>query len=115
MSVVLINPFEVDPEHGDRFIGSWGKVADFMKQQPGFISTRLHRALAPNARFQFVNVAEWESPQHFMSAIQSPEFQRLSEGSPPNFPGLYAVVETEGQQDAHGPREVAQASTKGEL
>ena len=94
MSVTLINPFEVDPSTSDEFIGSWQKAADYMRRQPGFISTRLHRALAPNARFHFINVAEWESPQHFMAAVQTPEFKQMSEKAPPNFPGLYQVVST---------------------
>ncbi len=97
MSVVLINPFEVEAESEEEFMSSWERAADFMRQQPGFIGTRLHRALAPNARFQFVNVAEWESPQHFMNAVQSPEFKKLSEGSPPNFPALYRVVKADGE------------------
>ncbi|HEX2234842.1 MAG TPA: antibiotic biosynthesis monooxygenase family protein [Actinomycetota bacterium] len=95
MPVVLINPFESDAASHDEFVRSWQKAADHMKNQPGFIRTRLHRALASSARFQFVNVAEWESPQHFMAAVQSPEFQSLSQGSPPSFPALYEVVTTE--------------------
>ena len=96
MSVTLINPFEVDQGMEDEFMRNWQEAADYMKGQPGFIGTRLHRALAPNARFQFINVAEWESPQHFMSAVQTPEFQAMSKGSPPNYPGLYQVVVSEG-------------------
>jgi heme-degrading monooxygenase HmoA len=92
MSVTLINPFEIEPGTEDRFMESWQEAADYMKRQPGFISTRLHRALAPNARFEFINIAEWESPQHFMDAVQSPEFQKLAADAPPNFPALYQVV-----------------------
>ena len=99
MPVTLINPFEVDPSAEERFMGSWREAADYMRRQPGFISTHLHRALAPNARFHFVNIAEWESPQHFMAAVQSPEFKKLSEGAPPNFPALYEVVVTESKTD----------------
>ena len=95
MSVTLINPFEVDASAAEHFVSSWQKAAEYMKRQPGFISTRLHRALAPNARFQFINIAEWESPQHFMAAVQSPEFKQMSEGSPPNFPALYEVAVVE--------------------
>jgi heme-degrading monooxygenase HmoA len=92
MAVTLINPFEVAPDSEDRFLESWQRAAAYMERQSGFISTRLHRALAPNARFQFVNIAEWESPQHFMAAVQSQEFQELAAGAPPNFPALYQVV-----------------------
>ncbi len=95
MSVVLINPFEVDASAGDEFVTSWRQAADYMKRQPGFIGTRLHRALRPDARFGFINVAEWESPQHFMQAIQTPEFRSLAEGSPASFPALYEVVAVE--------------------
>ena len=96
MPVVLINPFEVAPGAEKEFMRSWRAAAEYMKRQPGFIDTALHRALRPDARFQFVNVAHWESPQHFMSAVQNPEFERLSTGSPPSFPALYQIVETDG-------------------
>ena len=95
MSVILINPFEVAAERSEQFLRSWGKAADYMSRQPGFISTRLHRSLRPDARFGFVNIAEWESPEHFMKAVGSPEFQNLAKGSPPNFPALYEIVTTE--------------------
>ena len=41
---VLINPFEV-PEgvDDDRFLEGWGRAADFMRSQPGFVESRLHR------------------------------------------------------------------------
>jgi heme oxygenase (mycobilin-producing) len=50
-----------------------------MKKQPGFISTRLHRALAPETKFQLINLAEWESAQHFQMAIASAGFKRLTD------------------------------------
>ena len=100
MSVVLINPFEVDASAGDQFVQAWQRAADYMKRQPGFIGTRLHRALRPDARFGFVNVAEWESPQHFMQAAQTPEFQAMAKSSPPNFPSLYEVVAVESAMES---------------
>jgi hypothetical protein len=39
-----------------------------------------------------VNVAEWESPQDFHSAVSSPEFQAMAAGTPPGYPALYEVV-----------------------
>jgi heme-degrading monooxygenase HmoA len=117
MSVILVNPFEIDPRNADGFMRSWQEAADYIRRQPGFIGTRLHRALASSARFQFVNVAEWESPQHFMSAVQSPEFKRLAEDSPPNFPALYQIVSSEGDDGESGdPRpRVTEISLKGDL
>lgn len=74
---VLINPFEVPEDiDDDRFLEGWGRAADFMRSQPGFVSTQLHRAVSPNPRFRFVNVAEWGSPQDFQAAVRSPESRR---------------------------------------
>ena len=90
---VLINPFEV-PENidDDRFLKGWGRAAEYMRSQPGFVGSELHRALSPNAKFRFVNVAEWESPQDFQAAVRSPEFQAMVAGTPPGYPALYEVV-----------------------
>jgi heme-degrading monooxygenase HmoA len=90
---VLINPFEV-PEvvDDDRFLEGWGQAADYMRSRPGFVTSRLHRAVSPNPRFRFVNVAEWESPQDFQTAVTSPEFQAMAADAPPNYPALYEVV-----------------------
>ncbi|MDQ3778030.1 MAG: antibiotic biosynthesis monooxygenase [Actinomycetota bacterium] len=93
MSVILINPFEV-PEGTDdeQFLAGWQRAADYMREQPGFLSSRLHRALAPDARFRFINVAEWASPQDFQAAVTSEEFRELAQGAAPSSPALYEVV-----------------------
>ena len=96
MAVVLINPFEVPASAGERFIEAWQKAADYMQRQPGFVSTRLHRSLSEDARFGFINFAEWESPAHFKRAVESEEFKAMAAASPPNFPSLYEVVVAEG-------------------
>ena len=90
---VLINPFEV-PEGTDdaRFLEGWNRAADYMRSRPGFVGSRLHRAVSQNPKFRFVNVAEWESPQDFRAAVGSPEFQAMAAGTPPNHPALYEVV-----------------------
>ena len=93
MSVILINPFEVpDGTNDEEFLRGWERAADYMRQQPGFVSTRLHRALQPDARFRFVNVAEWESPQDFQAAVGSEEFRQIASGAAPGSPALYEVV-----------------------
>ena len=90
---VLINPFEV-PEGVDdeRFLEGWSRAAEYMQTRPGFVASRLHRAVSPNARFRFVNVAEWASAEDFQAAVSSPEFQAMAAGSPPNYPALYEVA-----------------------
>ena len=93
MSVILINPFEV-PEGTDdeQFLRGWQVAADYMRQQPGFRNSHLHRALAPDARFRFINVAEWASPQDFQAAVTSEEFREITKNAGPGSPALYEVV-----------------------
>lgn len=67
--VTLINAFEVSADQLDQTIRFWEKARDFLKEQPGFLATRLHQSLAPDARFQLVNVATWQSPAAFQTAI----------------------------------------------
>jgi heme oxygenase (mycobilin-producing) len=95
--VILINPFEVPEGREGEALALWDEAAGYMRRQPGFISTRLHRALSPGARFTFVNVAEWETAEHFQAAIGSDEFRKLSAGSQerfPHHPALYEVIRT---------------------
>lgn len=67
--VTLINAFEVSKDQIEETIRFWEQARDFLKDQPGYISTRLHRSLSPDAKFQLVNVAQWQSPQDFQAAI----------------------------------------------
>jgi heme-degrading monooxygenase HmoA len=71
--VVLINQFTLAPADAERFLQVWADDAAFMKQQPGFISTQLHRGTAGSTTF--VNVAVWESAAALGRAFGSPEFQ----------------------------------------
>jgi heme-degrading monooxygenase HmoA len=57
-TVTLINPFEVPKGKEEAVLKMWEKAAEFMKKQPGFVSTRLHRALSPEARFHLINVVQ---------------------------------------------------------
>lgn len=97
MSITLLNPFEVPEGKEAEAIEFWERSADVMRKSPGFISTRLHRAISPDARFHLINMAEWESPEHFVAAIESDEFKEaIAEDMEtfPHFPGLYEVIRT---------------------
>lgn len=72
-SVVLVNLFTADPGDEEALIAAWSHDAEFMKRQPGYISTQLHRAVGPAATF--LNYAVWESVAHFRAAFENPEFQ----------------------------------------
>jgi heme-degrading monooxygenase HmoA len=91
---ILINPFEVPLGREEECLQGWEKARAYLAQQPGYISTRLHRALSPRVRFTFVNIAEWASPEAFQAAIASEAFQELTKGMEafPHYPALYHVV-----------------------
>ena len=91
-NVVLINPFEVPAGRDDEFLAGWSAAAEYMSARPGFVRTRLHRALSPDSGFRFVNVAEWASPGDFEAAVKSEEFRRIVANGPPGMPALYEVV-----------------------
>jgi heme-degrading monooxygenase HmoA len=94
--LVLINVFEVPAEEAEQFIAAWEKMRDYLKAQPGYIDTALHQAIAPEADFQFVNVAHWRTAEEFLAATQTSEFLDSAVGlvGYPLHPSLYRVVRT---------------------
>jgi heme oxygenase (mycobilin-producing) len=79
--VTLINVFEIDSDKLELFFAEWRKRAEFMSKQPGFRSLKLHRALTPDARFQLVNVAEWDSADALHTATAQQYFQESTRRS----------------------------------
>lgn len=71
---VLVNIFTVDAVDVDALLAAWEKDALWMKAQPGFISTQLHRAIGDS--HSFMNYAVWESVEHFRRAFTDPDFQQ---------------------------------------
>jgi heme-degrading monooxygenase HmoA len=71
--VILINLFTVDPADIDALVKAWEHDANWMKRQPGYISTQLHRGIAGSS--VFLNYAVWESVGHFRAAFSHPDFQ----------------------------------------
>jgi heme oxygenase (mycobilin-producing) len=72
--VVLINPFEVPPDRDTEFVTRWERARDFLAGREGYLDTALHRSLAPEAEFRFVNVARWRSPRDFQAAMAARGF-----------------------------------------
>ncbi len=71
--VVLVNVFTLDKADEQTFLKAWQDDAAFMKRQPGFISTQLHRAIGESPTY--LNCAIWESTAAFRAAFTHPEFQ----------------------------------------
>ena len=71
--VVLVNLFRLDKADEPTFLRVWQDDADFMKRQPGFISTQLHRAIGESPTY--LNYAVWESTALFKAAFTNPQFR----------------------------------------
>src|SRR5215468_9634285 len=71
--VVLVNLFTLDKSDEAAFLESWQDDAGFMKKQPGFISTQLHRAVGESPTY--LNYAVWETNADFRAAFMHPEFR----------------------------------------
>ena len=95
--VILINAFQVPPGKEDEAVRFWEKAAAFMRKQPGYISTALHRSVLPDARFKLINVARWESAEAFKAASRALRTRsgiKPLEGLVPN-PSLYAIIRSD--------------------
>ncbi len=71
--VVLVNLFTVDVDDQDALIAAWKNDALWMKKQPGYISTQLHKAVGESC--MYLNYAIWDSVADFRAAFTNPEFQ----------------------------------------
>jgi heme-degrading monooxygenase HmoA len=78
--VILVNLFQVDPADAPALLEAWAADANWMKQQPGYISTQLHQAVGGSA--MFLNYAIWESVGHFRAAFNHPSFKSALERYP---------------------------------
>ena len=79
--VVLVNIFQVAEADIPALLKAWEADANWMKQQPGYISTQLHQGIAGST--VFMNYAVWESVAHFRAAFNHPEFKKALAQYPP--------------------------------
>jgi heme-degrading monooxygenase HmoA len=100
----VINIFEVPAGQVEEFIAQWRVRAEIMAAAPGFRDTRLHRAVSPQARFQLVNIAHWDSQADLEAAQGSGAYQdriRALRVDPlmwfSAYPGLYEVAAVLGE------------------
>ena len=95
--VVLINAFEVPQDQRDATVSAWEDARDFLSQQPGYIDTALHAAITPDARFELINIARWESVEAFLdatSAMRASGVFTPPQGTVAN-PALYTIIRTD--------------------
>ncbi len=80
--IVLVNVFTVDAAEEDALVTAWTHDAHFMKEQPGYVSTQLHKGIAGSSTF--MNYAIWQDVASFRAAFTNPEFQRRIGQYPPS-------------------------------
>jgi heme-degrading monooxygenase HmoA len=100
--VTLINCFNIPAVREDEFFALWRQVNAYMRTKPGYLGHKLHRALAPDAPFRFVDVAQWASAEHFQAARDEGFRALVSQPAWAAFrhqPALYEVIH-ERQADA---------------
>ena len=97
--VILINPFIVPEGKLEESIKYWESHRDFLKNQPGYVSTKLHQALQDQsflgeATYQLINIAVWESQEAFNLAAQKMRAELGNTGVEGlrGDPGLYDVI-----------------------
>ena len=94
--VIAINIYSVPNGKEDVFLLWWHQLKEAIVDNPGFIRGRLHRSLQPDARFNFINVVEWEN-SHYAQGYQD-DVQRihheLAELGVETMPRLFTVVST---------------------
>ena len=78
--VILVNVFQVAEADIPALLKAWENDANWMKKQPGYISTQLHQAIGGSTLF--LNYAVWESVAHFRAAFNHPDFKRSLEQYP---------------------------------
>ncbi|MEU5955034.1 antibiotic biosynthesis monooxygenase family protein [Streptomyces sp. NPDC047525] len=93
--VTFINVIEISAERADEFVEQWRERAALMRTAPGFRDVRLHRSLLPDARFQLINIAHWDSVEACEAAGANPTVvASVSEAATfaSASPGFYEVV-----------------------
>ena len=78
--VILVNIFHVAESDIPALLAAWAADANWMKAQPGYISTQLHQGIAGST--VFMNYAVWESTAHFSAAFNHPDFKKALEHYP---------------------------------
>ncbi|KUL38483.1 antibiotic biosynthesis monooxygenase [Streptomyces sp. NRRL F-4489] len=92
--IVLANTFVVPKERTEAFLALFRRQAEFMRAQPGFVSSQLHKGTAGSQLL--MNVAVWESTEALATAFGSPEFQRMAAEFPDDivsYPHIFEQID----------------------
>ncbi|MER5618079.1 MULTISPECIES: antibiotic biosynthesis monooxygenase family protein [unclassified Streptomyces] len=73
--VFMINCFTVPDGQGEIFMTRWKDNVRAMAKQPGFIRSRMYRALDPGAMVSFINFVQWGSGEALHEARKNAEWR----------------------------------------
>jgi heme-degrading monooxygenase HmoA len=75
---VLINTFEVATDREQEFLELWRQANALLREARAYRSTRLHRALSPDAIIRYVNVAQLDSVATWRTVLGQPAFRAIA-------------------------------------
>jgi heme-degrading monooxygenase HmoA len=95
-TVTFINLFEVPEGSDELFLAKWREVNTYMRDKPGYVDHRLHRALRSDTRYRYVNVVHWADAAAWQAAhddgfralVQQPEWAEFT-----STPGLFEPID----------------------
>jgi len=93
--IIVINPIIVPEGKEIKALEIWDRYAEYFKKQPGYIGTKLHKTIDPEAKFHYINVATWRTSDDFINALNNDEIKKIGNGFPkemPHFPSMYQVI-----------------------
>jgi len=92
--VVAINVYSVPQGKEADFLLLWQELKETLLQGPGFLRGKLHRSFQASARFNFINVVEWENAHYSQAYEQSVPWMKskLTDLGVETTPAMFAVV-----------------------
>lgn len=88
--VILLNVFTMEPQDAEGFLKAWSAESQFFAEQPGYISTQLHKGIGGDT--MYVNYAVWESTADFAAAFQNPKFKETAKQFPESVVALPHLI-----------------------
>lgn len=72
--VCIIDCMDMPAQDIERFVADWNERAKTAGQAPGFITATLYRSLIAGARYQIINVSQWQSYDAWVAANNNPVY-----------------------------------------
>ena len=66
--VTFIGLIEIPVKDIDKYVADWNEQSKVIGQKPGFISATLYRSLLAGAKYQIINITQWQSYDAWMAA-----------------------------------------------